>query len=86
MKPSLVILDELDSGLDVDAIKLICNNLLSKLEKNSSILLITHYPYILKYLKPDYIHIMKDGHIIKTGTADLIDYIIGNGYENIAQE
>ncbi len=86
LKPSLVILDELDSGLDVDAIKLICNNLLSKLEKNSSILLITHYPYILKYLKPDYIHIMKDGHIIKTGTADLIDYIIGNGYENIAQE
>ena len=82
LKPSLIILDELDSGLDVDSLKIVCNNLVSYLKenKNTSVIIITHYPMILDYLKPDYIHILANKKIVKTGTADLIKDIEKNGY------
>ena len=82
LKPSLIILDELDSGLDVDSLKIVCNNLLDYLKdnKDTSVIIITHYPMILDYLKPDYIHILADKKIVKTGTASLIKDIENNGY------
>ena len=81
LQPKLVILDELDSGLDIDAIKIICENIIKNLPKNASLIVITHYPRILNYLKPNYIHIMIDGKIVKTGNLELIDLLEAEGYE-----
>ncbi len=81
LNPKLVILDEIDSGLDVDAIKIICDGITNNLEKNSSLLVITHYPKILTYLKPDFIHIMIDGKIIKTGGMELVHKLEETGYD-----
>ena len=82
LKPSLIILDEIDSGVDVDNLKVIANSILKyKNESNASILIITHYPHILNYIKPDYVHIMNDGNIVKTGSSELAELILENGYE-----
>ena len=81
LKPKLILLDELDSGVDMDAIKVICETLVNNREEGTSILLITHYPRILSYLKPNYIHIMIDGKIVKTGNLELIDQLEAEGYE-----
>lgn len=83
LEPKLIILDEIDSGLDIDAIKIICDGInQNKLEK-SSLVVITHYPRILQYLKPTHVHIMTDGKIIKTGNMELIDILEESGYEGI---
>jgi Fe-S cluster assembly ATP-binding protein len=82
LQPKLVILDEIDSGLDVDAIKIICENIKDNLPQGSSLIVITHYPRILKYLSPDFVHIMINGKIIKTGNIELVDYLEEKGYEN----
>ncbi len=82
LKPSLLILDELDSGLDVDSLDLVCKNVLEyKARANCSILLITHYNRILEKLKPDFVHVLKDGKIIKTGNSSLADLIEEKGYK-----
>ena len=82
LKPSLIILDEIDSGVDVDNLKIIANTILDyKKESNASLLIITHYPHILKYIKPDYVHIMNNGQIVKTGDYNLANEILENGYE-----
>jgi Fe-S cluster assembly ATP-binding protein len=81
LDPKLVILDELDSGLDIDAIKIICENILLHLKPKSSLIVITHYPRILTYLKPTYVHIMMDGKIIKTGGMDLVEILEKDGYD-----
>ena len=81
LNPKLVILDEIDSGLDIDAIKIICEGIVNNLRKNSSLLVITHYPKILSYLKPDFIHIMIDGKIIKTGGFELVEILEEVGYD-----
>ena len=81
LQPKLVILDELDSGLDIDAIKVICENIIKNLPLNSSLIIITHYPRILNYLKPDYIHVMIDGKIVKTGNLEIIDILESEGYD-----
>ena len=81
LQPKLVILDELDSGLDIDAIKIICENIIKNLPLNSSLIVITHYPRILNYLKPNYIHVMIDGKIVKTGNLEIIDILENEGYE-----
>jgi Fe-S cluster assembly ATP-binding protein len=85
LEPKLIILDELDSGLDIDALKIICQTITMNLLKNASIIIITHYPRILKYFEPNFIHIMKNGKIIKTGNLELIDLIEKNGYESIVE-
>ena len=81
LQPKLVILDELDSGLDIDAIKVICENIIKNLPLNSSLIVITHYPRILNYLKPNFIHVMIDGKIVKTGNLEIIDILENEGYE-----
>ena len=81
LTPKLVILDEIDSGLDIDALKIICENINSNLPVNSSLIVITHYPKILTYLKPTAVHIMMDGKIIKTGNTELIDHLEEEGYQ-----
>jgi Fe-S cluster assembly ATP-binding protein len=83
LNPKLIILDEIDSGLDIDALKIICEAIQTNLEKNASLIIITHYPRILKYLTPTFVHIMKDGKIIKSGNMELVDYLEEEGYEKL---
>lgn len=88
LNPKLVILDEIDSGLDIDALKIICEAINEKKAINSSLIVITHYPRILKYLKPTFVHIMINGKIIKTGNIELVNYLEQEGYkefENLEQ-
>ena len=82
LEPKLIILDEIDSGLDIDALKLICETILLNRPKNSSLILITHYPKLLQYLTPDYIHIMIDGKIIKSGGLELVEVLEKYGYQS----
>ena len=82
LKPNLIILDELDSGLDVDSLKIVCENINQYIKENTdtAILMITHYTRILDYIKPDYVHVMKDGTIVKTGDFSLAKQIEENGF------
>ena len=77
----LSILDETDSGLDIDALKIISNGINTFMDKDKAIILITHYQRLLDYVKPNFIHVMQDGKIIKTGTSDLAKELELKGYE-----
>ena len=83
LKPNLVLLDEIDSGLDVDSLKIVGDSILEYYKhSNCGILLITHYQRLLQYIKPTHVHIMKDGHIVKTGDYSLVMEIEKNGYNS----
>ena len=83
LEPNTIILDEIDSGLDVDSLKIVGENVMKYYEENKpAILLITHYQRLLNYIKPDYVHIMKDGHIVKTGDKTLVNKIEEYGYDD----
>jgi Fe-S cluster assembly ATP-binding protein len=77
----LSILDETDSGLDIDALKIISNGINKFMNPNKAIILITHYQRLLDYIKPDYVHVMQNGKIIKTGSAELAKELEIKGYE-----
>lgn len=78
---SLSILDETDSGLDIDALRTLSEGINKIMNKDKSIILITHYQRLLDYIKPDYIHIIQEGKIIKTGDASLAKVLEEKGYE-----
>ena len=82
LKPNLILLDEIDSGVDVDSLKILSDNIneYKKENKDVSLLMITHYTHLLKYIKPDYVHILKNGKIIKTGDYHLAKEIEDNGF------
>lgn len=84
LEPSFIILDELDSGLDIDSLKIVCQNLNNYLNSHpkTSVLIITHYPRILEYIKPNYVHMMICGKIVKTGDYKLAFDIEKNGYSD----
>jgi Fe-S cluster assembly ATP-binding protein len=77
----LSILDETDSGLDIDALKTISNGINNFMSPTKSIILITHYQRLLDYINPTYVHVMQNGKIIKTGSADLAKELENKGYE-----
>jgi len=77
----LSILDETDSGLDIDALKIISNGINTFMSEEKAIILITHYQRLLDYIKPDFVHVMQNGKIIKTGTAELAKELELKGYE-----
>lgn len=81
LNPKLSILDETDSGLDIDALKIISKGINTFMSSDKSIILITHYQRLLDYIKPDYVHVMQNGKIIKTGTANLAKELEIKGYE-----
>jgi Fe-S cluster assembly ATP-binding protein len=81
LEPKLAILDETDSGLDVDAIRIVAQGVNSLKNSENSMLIITHHNKILDYLQPDFIHILVDGKIVKTGDFSLAKEIEANGYE-----
>ena len=84
LKPDVVMLDEIDSGLDVDSLKLVGESVMEYYEnRKPAILLVTHYQRLLDYIKPDYIHIMKDGHIVLSGDKNLALKIEEEGYDKL---
>jgi len=86
LEPKMCILDETDSGLDVDAMKLVSEGVNALRDKGRSFLVITHYQRLLDHIVPDVVHIMSDGRIIKTGGADLALEVEHNGYADILAE
>ncbi len=82
LEPKLVILDEIDSGLDIDALKQVAKAIKEYHNENTAILIITHYQRILEYLHPDYVHVMTNGKIIKSGNKDFAKELEKNGYAN----
>lgn len=81
LNPKFAVLDETDSGLDIDAMKVVAEGVRKILKEESSLLLITHYQRLLDYIKPDFIHVMIDGKIIKTGDASLALELEKEGYD-----
>lgn len=79
-KPSLAILDETDSGLDIDALKVVAEGIEKERTKNNSFIIITHYQRLLDYLTPDFVHILKQGTIVKSGTKELALELEKKGY------
>lgn len=82
LEPNFIILDEIDSGVDVDALKIVASNINDYKVKNkkSSLLIITHYTHLLNYIKPNFVHVIKDGKIVKTGDYTLAKQIEDNGF------
>ncbi len=81
LQPQFAILDETDSGLDIDALKAVARGVMKLQNPNLSILLITHYVRILRYIKPDYVHIMAHGQIVKSGRRELATQVERKGYD-----
>jgi len=81
LDPQLAILDETDSGLDIDALRIISGGINKIISPQKSIILITHYKRLLDYIKPDYVHVMQDGKIIKTGDFKLVEILEEKGYK-----
>ena len=86
LNPTISVLDETDSGLDVDALKIVSEGVNNLKDKKNAVVVITHYQRLLDYIKPDIVHIMSDGKIIKSGDADLALYVEKNGYSEILNE
>ncbi len=83
LEPDLLLLDEIDSGLDVDAIKAIANGVNSLLDGKRSVLMITHYDRLLELIKPDFVHVLHDGKIVKSGDYSLALEIDEKGFEGL---
>ena len=83
LEPKLAILDETDSGLDIDALRIVADGVNSHKNENNAFLIITHYQRLLDYIKPDFIHVLSSGKIVKTGCADLGQELEKTGYENL---
>ena len=83
LEPTLGILDETDSGLDVDALKIVADGVNALRSPERSFIIITHYQKLLEYIRPDVVHVLKEGRIVRTGGRELADYIWKNGFENV---
>lgn len=83
MEPQLCILDETDSGLDIDALKIVANGVNALRSEQRSFVMITHYQRLLDYIKPDFVHVLADGRIIKSGNADLALELEAKGYNDL---
>ena len=85
LEPKLSILDETDSGLDIDALKIVANGVNKLRSKDNAILVITHYQRLLEYIVPDFVHVLFDGKIVKSGTKDLAIQLEEKGYDWIKE-
>ncbi|NPA82053.1 MAG: Fe-S cluster assembly ATPase SufC [Epsilonproteobacteria bacterium] len=86
LEPDLIILDEIDSGLDIDALKAVSEGINKIKSEDRTFLIITHYSRILDYVNPDYIHVLQDGKIVKTGDYSLVKVLEQEGYKAIEEE
>ena len=86
LEPKLAILDETDSGLDIDALRIVANGVNKLKSENNAVVVITHYQRLLDYIVPDYVHVLHDGKIVKTGDASLAIELEAKGYDWIKNE
>jgi Fe-S cluster assembly ATP-binding protein len=86
LEPKLAILDETDSGLDIDALRIVANGVNKLKSKDNAVIVITHYQRLLDYIVPDFVHVLYDGKIVKTGDASLALELEAKGYDWIKQE
>ena len=86
LNPDLAILDETDSGLDIDALKIVANGVNKLKSPDKAVIVITHYQRLLDYIIPDYVHVLMDGKIVKSGTKDLAHTLEEKGYDWIKEE
>jgi Fe-S cluster assembly ATP-binding protein len=86
LNPSLAILDETDSGLDIDALRIVANGVNKLKSPDNASIVITHYQRLLEYIVPDFVHVLYDGQIVKTGNKDLALKLEEKGYDWIKQE
>ena len=83
LEPKLSVLDETDSGLDIDALRIVADGVNSSKTKNNAFLIITHYQRLLDYIKPDFVHVLSKGRIVKTGNSKLAQELEKSGYANL---
>lgn len=86
LEPKVAILDETDSGLDIDALRIVANGVNKLKSKDNAVIVITHYQRLLDYIVPDYVHVLHDGQIVKSGTKDLALELEEKGYDWIKAE
>ncbi len=86
LEPKLAILDETDSGLDIDALRVVANGVNGLLKPDNAVVLVTHYQRLLNYIAPDYVHVMEGGRIIKTGGKELALELETRGYDWVLEE
>ena len=86
LEPNLAILDETDSGLDIDALKIVANGVNKLKSKDNAVLVITHYQRLLDHIVPDFVHVLFDGKIVKSGGKELAFELEEKGYDWIKEE
>jgi len=86
LEPKLAILDETDSGLDIDALKVVAHGVNTLKSKDNATIVVTHYQRLLDYIVPDYVHVLYNGRIVKSGTKDLALELEAKGYDWIKEE
>lgn len=86
LEPKLAILDETDSGLDIDALRIVANGVNKLKSKDNAVVIITHYQRLLEYIVPDFVHVLYDGKIVKSGTKELAHELEEKGYDWIKEE
>ena len=86
LEPKLSILDETDSGLDIDALRIVANGVNKLKSKDNAVVIITHYQRLLDYIVPDFVHVLYNGKIVKSGTKELAFELEEKGYDWIKQE
>lgn len=86
LDPKLVILDEIDSGLDIDALRIVANGVNAMRSEDRGFLIITHYQRLLDYVKPDFVHVMMQGRIVKSGGPELAERLEAEGYDWVKEE
>jgi Fe-S cluster assembly ATP-binding protein len=86
IKPRIAILDEIDSGLDIDALKVVSKAVNELRSPDTGFLIITHYQRLLQYIEPDFVHVMMQGRIVKSGDKKLAEYLEQNGYDSLKKE
>jgi Fe-S cluster assembly ATP-binding protein len=86
LEPRLTILDEMDSGLDIDALRIVANGINQLRTKDSSLLIITHYQRLLEYIEPDFVHVLYNGNIVRSGSKELALELEQKGYDFIKEE
>jgi Fe-S cluster assembly ATP-binding protein len=86
LKPRIAILDEVDSGLDIDALKVVSKGVNSMLSPELGVIVITHYQRLLNYIKPDHVHVFMQGRIVKSGGPELAERLEAEGYDWVKEE
>ncbi|HHS99483.1 MAG TPA: Fe-S cluster assembly ATPase SufC [Thiomicrospira sp.] len=86
LEPKLCILDETDSGLDIDALRVVANGVNALRSEDRSFIVVTHYQRLLDYIKPDHVHVLYDGKIVKSGGFELVHELEEHGYDDIIQQ